>query len=546
MRLVAVLALVLLAPASAFAADGWYGPETPPVKGGSDPQLGRTADGRTFLLERTAQDLRLSTRPDGGRWTQRRLLAAPVGGARLVVDGDQVTALWSDGSGVGARRVDADSAGEAVATGPASDLQAVAAPGGGIEVAWIAGAEVRSARRGAGWVAQIAVPFGPPDAVLSDLRLAALAGGGAIFAVRANGIPYAAVRAETGGSWTVTKLDLGVVGDLSLGVDSLGTAVVAFIDETSNARVATRATGSVWTAPVVLAGPVSDLQIAGGVDGRMAIGYVDAASREVRAVRRSGSAFGAPSVLATAPRDGGLPILWDIALSDGDVAYALITVQGGGDQGMLLTDGTSRGTFSGTQIQHHSIWAQGGRLLVAVGDQVDFLYGLDRLAPTITSASVPATVAAGVPATLSLQARDDESGVRSAGWQYGAGPSEQGASQRHVFPRPGRFRVTAFATDSAGNSTLVTRIVTVVPLARALATPLARSARAVTVRISCLVSPLVVGGTVSIGAVRMPFLCSAAGRATVRLRARAPRGTLVTVSAIDATGAVRAASTKLT
>ena len=544
----AVLALLLLAPASAAAADGWYGPQTAPVKGGSDPQLARSTDGRTFLLERTPEDLRLSTRADGGTWTQRRLAATPVGGARLVADGAQVTAVWFDASGISARRVDADAPVEAVATGPVADLQAVAVRGGDLEVAWIAGAEVRSARRlaGSGWTAQPPVAIGAPDAVLSRLHLAGLAPGGAVVAVRATGIPFAAVRTAPAAPGVVTKLDNGIGGDLSLGVDARGTAVVAFVDASSTARIETRPAGLAWAASVPLAGSVSGLRLAGAVDGSLAIAYVDSGAREVRAVRWSGSAFGSPSVLTAAPRDGGLPLLWDLALSDDDIAYALVTIEGGPDQGLLLTDGTTRGVLQGTRVGSDSISARGGRLLVAVADQADLLYGLDRIAPTIASASAPLTVAAGVPATFSLQARDDQSGLTSASWRYGAGPTVQGASQRHVFARPGRFRVTAIATDAAGNSTVIVKTVTVVPLARVLATPLARSGGTVTLRVVCFVSPLTVGGTVSIGPGRATFVCSSAGKASVRLRVRAPARTPVSVAAIDASGAVHVAVTRLT
>ena len=544
----AVLGVLLLAPASAFAADGWYGPQILPVKGGSEPQLARTTDGRTFLLERTSQDLRLSIRPDGGGWAQRRLVASPVSGARLVVDGDQVTAVWFDAAGVNARRVDADAPIEAVATGPVSDLQASAVPGGGVEVAGIAGPEGRSARRvaGSGWTPQPSIAIGPPDAALGDLRLAGLAAGGAVVVARANGIPFAAVREGPAAPWVVSKLDNGVVGGLSLGVDAHGTAVAAFVDETSTARVATHPAGLAWTASVPLAASVSNLQLATGVDGALAIAYVESGAREVRVVRWSGTAFAAPSVLTTAPRGGGFPLLRDLAISDDDVAYALIAIAGGPDQGQLVTDGTTRGAVEGTQVVSDSIVARGGRLLVAVSDQVDVLYGLDRIAPTIASASAPATVAAGVPATFSLQARDDQSGVLSASWRFGTGPTVQGASQRQVFPRPGRFRVTAIATDYAGNSTLVVKTVTVVPLARVLARPLARTADTVTLRVVCFVSPLAVGGTVSIGTSRAGFVCSSSGKATVRLRVRAPKGSSATVSAIDASGTAHATGTRLT
>ena len=545
-----VLAIcALAAPASAAGATGAYGPVAGPssLRGGVDPQIARSSDGRTFLLARVEGGLRLATRRDAGSWTVRRLAPGPVSGALLVSDGSAVVAVWADA--VGVRAIPVDQAGpiEEVAAGAVADLQAEPIPGGGIEVAWIVGGEVRSAHRvTGGWGVWPPIAIGPVGARLSGLRIAALPGGGAVAAVLADGAPYAAVRPLDGVPWAVSALAPGPVGDLALGVDSFGTAVVGFVDATASALLTTHATGLSWTAPHALAAAVNGLRIAAQPGGRMLIGYTDLTARQAIVVPRSAGVLGAPVALAPAPQGGARPVLRTLAFTASGDPLATLAIDAGSERGLQLVAGAVVTPVLLTADAAGVALAAGpDALLGAIADDRGIeLVGADVVAPTLT-VIVPRTVAAGVLTTYSARARDDGSGLAPTRWSFAGRAGPTGASVRFVLPRPGRFTVETTAVDLAGNTQVVRSVVTVIAYARALDAPAARAAGTTTLRIACIAGPPTVAGTVSAGGVTARFQCSALGLATVRLPRRVASGTLAVVSAVDPAGVLHRTTTKL-
>jgi hypothetical protein len=84
----------------------------------------------------------------------------------------------------------------------------------------------------------------------------------------------------------------------------------------------------------------------------------------------------------------------------------------------------------------------------------------DATPPTIGAIAVPASLAAGSPASLSVPAGDAISGV-SVSWSFGDGGSGSGTGVSHTWAVPGAYTVTATATDGADNSTATSTLVVV-------------------------------------------------------------------------------------
>jgi PKD domain len=84
----------------------------------------------------------------------------------------------------------------------------------------------------------------------------------------------------------------------------------------------------------------------------------------------------------------------------------------------------------------------------------------DATPPTVGAIVVPASVAAGSPASFSVPASDAISGV-SVSWSFGDGQSGSGAAVSHKWATPGTYTLTATATDGAGNTAAVSARVVV-------------------------------------------------------------------------------------
>jgi hypothetical protein len=102
--------------------------------------------------------------------------------------------------------------------------------------------------------------------------------------------------------------------------------------------------------------------------------------------------------------------------------------------------------------------------LPPAGDRAVHLAHFDGRPPQVT-ASVPARATAGTPAAMSALAVD-RSAV-SFSWDLGDGAVADGAGIAHTYSGPGTRTVTLTATDAAGNASVSTHTVDVVPAASA-------------------------------------------------------------------------------
>lgn len=76
---------------------------------------------------------------------------------------------------------------------------------------------------------------------------------------------------------------------------------------------------------------------------------------------------------------------------------------------------------------------------------------LDRTKPALTLSVTPRGGRAGAPVFIRMSVKD-RSGVKDFVWHFGDGsPPLHGTGQHHRYKKPGRYRITAAATDGAGN-----------------------------------------------------------------------------------------------
>ena len=113
-----------------------------------------------------------------------------------------------------------------------------------------------------------------------------------------------------------------------------------------------------------------------------------------------------------------------------------------------------------------------------VGDNLSRAYArvLDVVGPDLHDVVVPATATAGAGVAVSASATDRWSGPPSITWSFGDGGTGSGGSSSHVYAAAGTTSSRATATDGAGNSTSVTRTITVGP-ARDTTAPVLSGAR---------------------------------------------------------------------
>jgi hypothetical protein len=91
-----------------------------------------------------------------------------------------------------------------------------------------------------------------------------------------------------------------------------------------------------------------------------------------------------------------------------------------------------------------------------------FVGGLDGgTPPQLSAVDVPAATVTGTQATFSAQA-SDTMGVRGLHWDFGDGSSADGASVSHTYASPGVFTVTVTTTDRAGNTSSLSRAISVI------------------------------------------------------------------------------------
>lgn len=87
--------------------------------------------------------------------------------------------------------------------------------------------------------------------------------------------------------------------------------------------------------------------------------------------------------------------------------------------------------------------------------------GYDGAGPQLRGLTIPSEGAVGQPLQFFQAPLDVWSGVLSEGFSFGDGSSASGVSATHTYTAPGAYQVTASATDALGNTTTVTRTVTI-------------------------------------------------------------------------------------
>jgi hypothetical protein len=87
--------------------------------------------------------------------------------------------------------------------------------------------------------------------------------------------------------------------------------------------------------------------------------------------------------------------------------------------------------------------------------------GYDAEGPQLRGLTIPSAGIVGQPLQFFQAPLDVWSGVLSEGFSFGDGSGASGVSTTHTYMAPGTYRVTASAIDALGNTTTVTRTVTI-------------------------------------------------------------------------------------
>ena len=257
------------------------------------------------------------------------------------------------------------------------------------------------------------------------------------IAVTANGTTIVLVSTSTegllayirpsGGTFTATKLSAGNASG-AIGVDAAGSAIVLVESgyPTVSIQYAVRPPGGAFTAlqDVVPTGAADGATLNVAPDGTAFAELYHQSSRSLDvAVRPPNGSFAAP-----------------LQVVGSGLSFAKFALTPTND---LLATWTSD-----TDGDH-------------TPDTV-FVGGLDGgTPPQLSAVDVPAATVTGTQATFSAQA-SDTMGVRGLHWSFGDGSSADGASVSHAYTSPGVFTVTAIATDRAGNTSSLSRAISVI------------------------------------------------------------------------------------
>ncbi len=106
--------------------------------------------------------------------------------------------------------------------------------------------------------------------------------------------------------------------------------------------------------------------------------------------------------------------------------------------------------------------------LSSEGQYVIQAAGHDAAGPTLESLSIPSTGTVGVPLSFSVEPLDLWSPIGSNDWTFDDGALGSGATVAHTYTVPGDYHVTLLSSDLLGNTTSVSRDLTVVPAAATL------------------------------------------------------------------------------
>jgi hypothetical protein len=154
--------------------------------------------------------------------------------------------------------------------------------------------------------------------------------------------------------------------------------------------------------------------------------------------------------------------------------------------------------------------------------------GYDAAGPLPRGLTIPTQGVVGQPLQFFVAPLDVWSSVLAEGFSFGDGSSANGVSATHSYSAPGSYQVTATATDVLGNTTTVTRTLTIgAPGAAATPPP---PASAAPVRTGCSLSATQTQRLLSKGTILASVACAASldgqlsGHLTVRMGHHSARG----------------------
>ena len=101
---------------------------------------------------------------------------------------------------------------------------------------------------------------------------------------------------------------------------------------------------------------------------------------------------------------------------------------------------------------------------------------LDTAGPRLTDLDVPALATTGSPVAMTASAVDAWSGPPTLAWSFGDGATATGPTTSHAYAA-GSYVVRVTATDRAGNTTSMTRTISVGPAAPDTTAPVLTGAR---------------------------------------------------------------------
>lgn len=344
-----------------------------------------------------------------------------------------------------------------------TDLEAAADRAGNVSVVWVQGARMRAASREDGVFVQTPLGGGDVD-VAGAPDVATMPGGGVAV------------------SWarSVASSSMEVV-------------------------VATRSPGGSFADPLPVADPhdeVIDTEVVVDASDTITVLYAartGAAYAMVAATRPARGSFTARTLavpgdgilrgalgLALAP-DGALTTVWQSETPAGTWIVQGAHRAPGGEFGEVsdLTP-AAPGNDDGTALQRLPkvsvdtagdatvVWrgATGGNGSYGVRSRI-----LDTTGPRLTDLDVPPSATAGSRVVMTVSAVDAWSGPTTLAWSLGDGATATGATTSHTYAAAGSYVVRVTATDGAGNTTSMTRTISVDPAGHDTTAPVLTGAR---------------------------------------------------------------------
>ncbi|MFZ2113121.1 MAG: PKD domain-containing protein [Solirubrobacteraceae bacterium] len=277
--------------------------------------------------------------------------------------------------------------------------------------------------------------------------------------------------------------------------DSGGNALAAWRFDGSPASTIQgdyRPVGSAFSAPQTVSTPSSTPaqapQVAFDAQGDGVVAWQQSDGSEPRiyaSVRTPGSSgsFDVPSTLDPGGQEAYEPSVAGDGLSGTIVSWKTFNGATNSTQAAVRPAGGSFGpasTVSATGPQESTpalgIDAQGNGIAVwSRSSGPDYLLeaaGYDAAGPLPRGLTLPSQGLVGQPLQFFIAPLDVWSPVLSEGFSFGDGSSATGVSAVHTYGAPGSYQVTASTTDVLGNTTTVTRTLTIgAPSAGLVATP---------------------------------------------------------------------------